>query len=206
MATTYDRIDYGPSIAKLLAEATLNELGPGRAVANAERQLEAIEAAIDQAVAPSKIADSSMAQACMAGLWLRFDFLDRSHEISQGLHNSTGSFWHGIMHRREPDYGNAKYWFHRVPRHEVFPALCRAARELAIGAADGKSLPSGAQFLTTQAQWDPFDFINLVEAAARGKSEPLAELCREIQLREWELLFNFCFRRAVGLDSQFGAE
>ena len=52
-----------------------------------------------------------------AALWLYVDELDRSHVISQGIENSTGSFWHGIMHRREGDFSNSHYWFHRVGKH-----------------------------------------------------------------------------------------
>ena len=58
-----------------------------------------------------RLAILDMAQACLAGLWLYHDFLDESHSISQEIATSTGSFWHGIMHRREPDPSNAKYWF-----------------------------------------------------------------------------------------------
>ncbi|HEY2762006.1 MAG TPA: hypothetical protein VGI75_14715 [Pirellulales bacterium] len=199
MATIQERIDYGPTIAKLLAGAPLNELGPSEAVAGARKQLEMIEVALDDGLAPRKVIDRSMAQACMAGLWLRFDYLNRSHEISQELHNSTGSFWHGIMHRREPDYGNAKYWFHRVPRHEVFSSLCKSAREIVNEVAANNS-PPPARFLAMQEQWDPFRFVDLVSAAAGGNSQSLVELCRNIQQREWELLFDFCFRRAVGLE------
>lgn len=54
-----------------------------------------------------------------AGLWLYVDELDRSHSISQSLPDSTGSFWHGIMHRREGDFGNSHYWFHRCGQHAV---------------------------------------------------------------------------------------
>ena len=64
-----------------------------------------------------------MALACMAGLWLRHDFLDESHRISQDLENPSGSYWHGIMHRRELDFSNAKYWFRRVGMHRVFEPL-----------------------------------------------------------------------------------
>lgn len=55
--------------------------------------------------------------ALRAALWLYVDELDRSHSISQGIGDATGSFWHGIMHRREGDFGNAHYWFHRVGAH-----------------------------------------------------------------------------------------
>jgi hypothetical protein len=57
-----------------------------------------------------------------AGLWLYVDELERSHRISQNLPNSTGAFWHAIMHRREGDFGNSHYWFRRVGEH---PALRR---------------------------------------------------------------------------------
>jgi hypothetical protein len=58
-----------------------------------------------------------------AGLWLYVDELDRSHRISQQLDSSTGAFWHGIMHRREGDFGNAHYWFRRVGMHPAMASI-----------------------------------------------------------------------------------
>lgn len=55
-----------------------------------------------------------------AGLWLYVDDLDRSHRISQQIDDTTGSFWHGIMHRREGDFSNSHYWFRRVGNHPAF--------------------------------------------------------------------------------------
>jgi hypothetical protein len=49
-----------------------------------------------------------------AGLWLYVDDLDRSHHVSQSIETPVGSYWHGIMHRREGDFSNAKYWFRRA--------------------------------------------------------------------------------------------
>ena len=109
--------NYGPIFAALLADAPLNELGPGKPLPTQRKQLETLS--IDTAFAPHKVVDRTMAKACLAGLWLRFDFLDESHAISQEIKTPTGGFWHGIMHRREPDYDNAKYWFHRVGEHAV---------------------------------------------------------------------------------------
>ena len=61
--------------------------------------------------------------ALQAALWLYVDELDRSHEISQSLNDATGSYWHGIMHRREGDFSNSHYWFNRTGRHPAMAAL-----------------------------------------------------------------------------------
>ncbi len=59
-----------------------------------------------------------------AGLWLYADNLERCHDLCQNLPDSTGAWWHGIMHRREPDYPNAHYWMRRAER-AVAPELLR---------------------------------------------------------------------------------
>lgn len=61
--------------------------------------------------------------ALAAALWLYVDDLDRSHAISQGIDSAAGSFWHGIMHRREGDFGNSLYWMRRAEPHPLFPTL-----------------------------------------------------------------------------------
>lgn len=58
-----------------------------------------------------------------AGLWLYIDELDRSHTVSQQIEDATGSFWHGIMHRREGDFSNSHYWFRRVGKHPAMKQI-----------------------------------------------------------------------------------
>ena len=135
-----------------------------------------------------------MATTCLAGLWLRHDFLDESHRISQDMENPTGSFWHGIMHRREGDFGNAKYWFRRVGRHSIFQPLALYSRGLA---ANGKA-PPAANYLISQTDWDPFAFVDLCQRAQTGDPS-LVALAKGIQQREWELLFDHCYRQAIGV-------
>ena len=132
-----------------------------------------------------------MAAACLAGLWLRFNYLDESHRISQDLETPTGSYWHGVMHRREGDFSNAKYWFRRVGENPVFEPLAAAARETA-----GADPPAAARFLVEQSSWDPFRFVDLCEQAA-GSATPLMELAVAVQQCEWELLFESCYRQAI---------
>lgn len=185
--------DYGSTVNALLATAPLNDLGPGKPVKSMAAELNAISP--DGIFGPQQILDQQMAQACLAGLWLRFDFLDESHSISQRIAGPTGSYWHAIMHRREPDYWNSKYWFRQVGEHPIFDQLSADAAQFACGKAASRA----AAFLTEQKRWDPLKFVDLVEATC-GTGTADETLCREIQRREWELLFDYCYRTAIGRD------
>jgi hypothetical protein len=126
------------------------------------------------------------AKAALSGLWLYFSCLDESHTLSQSIADCDGSFWHGIMHRQEPDPGNSGYWFRRVGEHPVFPALRMRATELAAAVA------GVAGFGATAERWDPFAFIDFCERA-RSRPGSLEEgLAMEIQRAEWQLLFGYC--------------
>ena len=57
----------------------------------------------------ASINDASMAECCLSGLCLLHNFLDGSHTITQDIASPEGSYWHGIMHRMEGDFGNSKY-------------------------------------------------------------------------------------------------
>ena len=160
-------------------------LGPGKPNLAAAAHLEALDAVA--AFAQARIQDRDMAAGCLAGVWLYHDFLDESHSISQEIDSMTGSYWHGFMHRREPDFGNSKYWFRRVGNHPVFATLAPAANEL-----DAKG-----QVIAPGAAWDPFAFVDRCEKALKGRSD-LELLCRHIQQREWEILFDYCYRHAIG--------
>jgi hypothetical protein len=47
-------------------------------------------------------------------LLLRAGDLEAAHELFQHDESELGAFWHGLMHRAEGDYANAKYWFARA--------------------------------------------------------------------------------------------
>jgi hypothetical protein len=187
---TTKSIAYGKDIQRLITER-LPELGPGSPNEAVRPQLSALSA--EAAFDGHKVVDCNAAHCCLSGLWLLHDFLDESHKISQEIETIEGSYWHGIMHRREPDYGNAKYWFRRVPQHDVLGPLAAAARELAAKT----QLNFPAEFLASQSTWDAFRFVDLCEAIARGRSS-CEQLAREIARVEWQMLFDYCYQRAVG--------
>lgn len=191
-----DHIALPSALAELLTPDRLSPLGPGQPEEARRTQLAALS--VDHALGPHPVRDQDMARACLAGLWLYHEFLDESHLLSQDLDTAEGSFWHGIMHRREPDFSNAKYWFRRVGRHPIFEPLRAEAAALARSETDKAAAEVGA-FLVRQTIWDPFAFIDLC-AAAINKRAPCEMLCRRIQACEWQLLFEYCYRRAVGVD------
>jgi hypothetical protein len=117
-------------------------------------------------------ATASQLALCSSGLWLLAGDLDRSHTISQGIDSAEGSFWHAIMHRREGDFGNAKYWFRRVGQHPVLAEL--------------KQL-SGGVFR------DPFDFVDDCCRAVAGDQQS-RDKCRQLQWLEWQALMVHCLQ------------
>lgn len=189
MTFSFNPAEYGTACETLISSADLCELGPGTPNRTVRGTLRALD---ETAVFGGKtVTDRDMAACCISGLWLLHNFLDDSHTISQNVHTATGSYWHGIMHRREPDFSNAKYWFRRVGSHEIFPALCAVAEQIAREfGTDERS-----EFLAKRNQWDAFAFVDLCEAATSGHTNEA--LCRRIAQLEWQVLFNFCYRRAI---------
>lgn len=182
---------YGPEITALLSKAPDYPLVFGKPDFAVRSQLEEFDE-ITLLGGGKPTADRAMADACRAALWLRFDFMEESHEISQELHTPTGSFWHGILHRREPDWSNGKYWFNRVGEHAIFPDLAREAAGLA------KSLGLDAKSIgfSPGNTWDPIRFIDACERAHRSGGQ-LETWCRQVQLAEWQLLFDHCLKHAT---------
>ena len=186
--TLFDATQFSSPIAELLNERRTMPLGPGQPNLTARAALQALT--IETAFAGAPVRDRDMAACCLAAVWLYHDFLDESHTISQGIKTTTGSYWHGLMHRREPDYDNAKYWFRRVGHHPIFEAVAAAAAELD---------PSGSFF--SRHSWDPFVFVDMCAMAATG-SAPGESLCRQVQEREWEILFEHCYRQAIAIPAE----
>jgi hypothetical protein len=171
---------YPDAVRQVLAGDRLNELGPGQPNNAMKPFLSSLTG--NTLVAPRQVLDRPAAEACLAGLWLYHDFWDEAHRVSQDLATAEGSYWHGLVHRREPDAVNAAYWFRRVGAHPIFPALAIEA------VAQGLQLAA--------RKWDPFRFIELCEEQ-RGSGTAQEMLLRKVQQCEWDLLFDRCYRKAA---------
>ncbi len=178
----FDPAQYGPAFAGLLQVDRLRSLGKG--TPEAANRLEFEARSLREVFAHVPVGNLDMAQCCLAGVWLLHDFLDLSHTVSQGISTASGSFWHGIMHRREGDFSNAKYWFRKVGDHPVYGQLADAVQEL------------GEERLLAAGEWDPFGFVDTCQLAVEGRGLQAAS-CQRAQQLEWELLFDHCYSAAV---------
>ncbi len=177
----------GMSHAALAKHPHINRFpmpGPG----SSEVSVDSLQPAIEHAVDGLKL--SSMERRCTeAGLLLLWDFLDESHEISQTMEGKgsprTADYWHGIMHRREPDAGNASYWFRRVGHHPAFDVLGTSLEDLMLqlGATADQSLQAKNR-LIKRSIFDPFAMIELSQSALRSPTSPDHSLCRMVQYIE----------------------
>jgi hypothetical protein len=132
------------------------------------------------------------AAAALSALWLWHDFLEESHALSQQLHGSSGSFWHAIMHRREGDFSNSKYWYARCAVHPVHPSLAAQVDELI------KPYPADKSLLRlTSGGWNPSGFVDLVEQVHDRPDDPRHALAVSVQHAEWRVLFDHCVRSAL---------
>jgi hypothetical protein len=197
---SFDPTSYGPRIAELVQVSEPPPLGPGRPLESLRAKLEALSP--QDFLLSGPLRDPSMAKCCLAGVWLLHGFLDESHRISQEVGTTCGSYWHAIMHRREPDYSNAKYWFRRVGWHPIYDALGEESFDLACRGSAGNPLASSAP-PAAHATWDPFRFVDLCEALAGGQPERETHsereaYARQIAMVEWQMLFDFCHRGARG--------
>ena len=179
---------YGPVFEPLL---DLNRPFPVGMGEPDQRVFEALTAiTVESAFEHDRTVDQAAAACCLSGLWMFHGFLDQSHTISQDITNPTGSYWHGIVHRREGDFSNAKYWFRQVGEHPSFELL-----DERISDHDALLQNKKAAKLCVRG-YDPFQFVDYCRAYAKGE-EDLELYCREVTRQEWWTLFDYCYDTAV---------
>lgn len=134
-----------------------------------------------------------------AGLWILAGQLERSHSISQELHDANGSYWHGIMHRAEGDYWNAKYWMKRAPQHPIRQLLVDHAQEKSVQLLQSsnpaiQNLGLKAKQLLNSPESVAESLIDLVEQGVTKQTEWTQSL-QTICWWEWQLLFQYSLDR-----------
>ncbi|WP_020617616.1 hypothetical protein [Paenibacillus daejeonensis] len=137
--------------------------------------------------------------AIQSGLHLWNDSLDRSHTLSQDMHHPTGSYWHGIMHRMEGDFSNAKYWMRQAAGHPAMTELHQEASRWLREQVQVEDLPQGEvrsalQQLRDADAWNPYPFVDAVERLQyeRQEDERAREALEQLQFLEMRALLQYC--------------
>jgi hypothetical protein len=128
------------------------------------------------------VSDAAMFGLVRGGLFYLCDELGASHRIAQEVSTDTGAYWHGMIHRREGDFDNARYWFRRAGTLPFFGEAHRAAC-------------ATSSIVAAQSNWDPYLFTSLCEQERFGANESLGELIK-LQRIEFEAVFDYVWRKS----------
>jgi len=141
--------------------------------------------------------------ALRAGLHLLNDSLDRAHGYAQLIEDDpTGAYWHGLMHRMEADYSNAKYWFRQAGAHPVMNSLGIQAFSVVEASLQGGHVLSQEMHnlllsATQGRNWNASVFVDIVALQERGQgSEDAGEVLRKLQRLELSLLLAYTLEAA----------
>jgi hypothetical protein len=193
--TTQDLVRH---LSELVDKMTANKLALSAnqiADEQLEQELTRLTEMVQQQIRTGRISRerSQAVLALISGLYLWNGSLDNSHNISQDLENSTGSYLHGILHRIEPDFSNAKYWFRMAGGHPVGELLQQKTLELLREPTSGNEALY-RRFMQKMA-WHPELLTDMAEAASQtrwiGDEVPLLE---RIQAMELQLLLEAVLR------------
>lgn len=155
-----------------------------------------------------QIVDPKAAVGALVGVRLWNDDFEGAHNLAQGLKDATGSYWHGLCHRREghrgagleSNLGNARYWFRQVGSHPAYDPVYRTALNVLGEAGVGFRWATEARSLLEQrGEWDPAVLADWAGEAERGVlSPPTRRLAEELQWREIANLTDWCAKTALG--------
>lgn len=166
----------------------LSHLPPRMPINAIHRPIESDE--VERLIVSQQLADYPIAVAL---LWLRVGEIDVPHGMVQDSKTDVGSYLHGVVHRMEGDYWNAKYWFRQVRDKRWLDSL---GKLICSGIDDGLAASSDSLGLTSNGVFQPTVFVDACEEAnsKRAKAQPeVLDALGKIGLAEWLVLWEVCF-------------
>lgn len=141
---------------------------------------------ISKNIEDQALSNDSVAICHRAGLFLWNDDLARAHPLIQDLPDPTASFWHAILHRREGDFSNAKYWWHQTGTHAAFEEICDVVLHRA------PDFPFIDE-LRASGKWEAAIFSDFCQKAVQNSAWKTE--CETVQRLEMKILLEWCAAR-----------
>ncbi len=156
---------------------------------NRELQKYLVSVNPDELFQPEPVKDHNCAQAVISGLLIWNDCEDEAHKLAQNTPTAEGSYFHAIIHRREPDIWNSNYWFRKTGEHPVFSLVYDYVTQY-----EPDNIKK--ELLTTNG-WNPESFNQLVEKAQNSGNAADSDL---VNIQHAELLFLIAhsYRHTIG--------
>jgi hypothetical protein len=145
--------------------------------------------AIEDLFLPEPVKNKQSAQGVVSGLLIWNDSMEEAHTIAQNIPTAEGSYFHAIIHRREPDIWNSGYWFRRTGEHPIYP--------LVYDFVTANATESLRKNILAGPAWDPAHFNAYFESVMRDKSDKSGEVAA-VQLAELLFLIAHTYRHTIG--------
>jgi hypothetical protein len=162
---------YSAFITDFLREAQLPRLSAQEPVPD-KRLIQRIAVTEDHEIAR---ANGPETRCIRSLLFIAAGGVDQAHRIVQEISTSDAAYIHGIVHRIDDDFDNARYWFRRAGMH---PAAAKMYRRAAANSLTVASHPI----------WDPLLVTDMVETS---RTAGVTEELRGILTIEFEELLQF---------------
>jgi hypothetical protein len=181
---------WNPIVSSVLAECSGRLLPLTRSDdCNIELALALREASPPEALFPN----ARNAEAAYSALLLLLGCWEASHDLTNDDETPEGCYLHAIIHRMEPNPGNAAYWLRQLGNHPLFPEVHQHAQEILE--------PDPVADWQLKSAWDPFLFNQWCEEARQLPATKKEKVALAIQRAEWDLLFSWC-ASAINAQSQ----
>jgi hypothetical protein len=122
-----------------------------------------------------------------SALYLCFDCFGEAHNIAHDHEGLIGNWLHAILHGREPDAGNSKYWYVRTKIPAKFSQGIAQEALKVLGAGPPKELESLKKKLAKSGEWEPAAFVDICNKIRQEDPEsPAYRALAQIQEVEWQ--------------------
>jgi hypothetical protein len=167
----YSGMNYSAFITDFLRVAHLPRISAQEPLPDQEL-IQQVTAAKEKEIAP---ASGPTASCIRSLLFLAAGGMTQAHRIVQEMSTTDAAYIHGVIHRVDDDFDNARYWFRGARLH---PAAAEMYRRAAASSPTMARCPG----------WDPILVTDLLE---KSRTSGVSEELRTLLTIEFEELLRF---------------